>query len=194
VAIAHVVENTKLETGDSGKALRSGVGMVAQVVGTGTIGCMIIGFVAFWANSTFAPLGAMSDALTAAQTLLPSINPAGVELLLGAALLGGLVCALFEALSQYTQLPVPKMLVLGLMAGGFLTVPGVMSSLSALGGAGVDVMVVGAGSAVTATTMVLCLGLPVPLITVLCVFAALTVLGCIWGLLRAALSKTEAEA
>jgi hypothetical protein len=60
-----------------------------------------------------------------------------------------------------------------------------MNSLALYGGAGIDIMVVGAGSAIAASFMALLGGTLLPFVTVVAVFVALTLLGCIWGLLRA---------
>ncbi|MDR1185190.1 MAG: hypothetical protein LBK67_10410, partial [Coriobacteriales bacterium] len=183
--IAHTVEGAKRQNGHTGKAIIGGFMLLLQIIGTGSVGCFIIGAAAVLANNLLPSIATVSTSLAAAQATIPAAGPGSMPLLAGSVVMGGILCALFQALASYTALPVPKILILGMMVGGLLTSPGVMSSLSILGGAGADIMVVGAGSAVTATTMALLAGIPVPLVTVMCVFIALAVLGCIWGLIRA---------
>jgi hypothetical protein len=185
VAIAHAVEGTKLETGSAGKAIKAGFTVLVTVIGVGAVGCFVIGACAFFANATFAPVATAAASLAEAQASVTPLSPSSPQMLLGAALIGALLCTIVQAFAMYTKVDVPKILILCMMVGGLLTPAGMMTSFAVLGGLGVNMLAIGAGSAVTATTMALFAGVYVPLITVLCVFVALTVLGCIWGLLRA---------
>jgi hypothetical protein len=185
VAIAHATEEAKRSTGNTGAAIKAGVMVLLTVIGVGSVGCFLIGGAAFLANTVLAPITTAADGLAVAQTAVTPLAPGSAQMLIGSVLVGALITGLFQAFLLYTDLPVPKVLVLAMFVGGLLTAPGVITSLSTLGGAGVDIMVVGAGSAVTATSMALLAGAPLPLLTVLCVFVALTVLGCVWGLIRA---------
>jgi hypothetical protein len=184
VAIAHTVEDTKQQTGSTGKAVQAGFKTLLLVIGTGSAGCFIIGACAVFANATLPPISGASASLAQAQASMVPLSVSSPEMFVGAVLLGATLCTVFQVFMLYTNLPVPKVLILALMVGGLLTPAGMMTSFAMLGGLGVNMLAVGAGSAVTATTMALFAGNAVPLITVMCVFIALTILGCIWGLIR----------
>jgi hypothetical protein len=110
-------------------------------------------------------------------------------LYLSAFIVGGLLCALFEVFMIFTKLEPPKILILGLALGGFLVPAGMNIVLATLGGVGGDIMVSGAGSAVTASTLALLSGNPIPFLIVVGVFVALTVLGVAFGLLSSLTKK-----
>jgi hypothetical protein len=192
VAIAHQVEEARLRGESIGKAIGAGLRLVGYVVGTGAIGCFIIGAGALIANVSVAPISVLSGSVAAAQASIPASVPASMEQLVGAVLIGGVLSTVFQAFALFTEIPVPKVLILGLFAGGLLTPVGFMGSLTSLGGAGADIMLTGFGSAVSGTTMALLAGNPLPFIIVVCVIIALTLLGSIWGVSRAYLTKRSA--
>lgn len=96
-------------------------------------------------------------------------------------LIGGALCLLFQIILDLTKGRVPVILLVGLIAGGVLTPLGITGALSQLGGAGFLVMVVGAGQALCETTQAALAGDPLPLLSVLGVFVALTLVGLVCG-------------
>jgi hypothetical protein len=195
VAIAHVVEGTRLGGAAAGKACGAGVKFVASTLGIGCAGCFLLGVAAFALQSGLEPFATLGSSLAATQAAAPALPALSAQMLLGAAVVGGILCVAFEAFIQYTKLPIPKVFILGLLLGGIFTAPGIMASLTAVGGAGADIMVIGAGSAVAATTVVLLsYGLFAPLLTVICLFLLLIAEGCVFGLLRAKRSPSASAA
>lgn len=59
-------------------------------------------------------------------------------------LVGGLLCAIFQTALMFTKIGVPRLLIIGLALGGLGSAFGLCDMLSAFGGAGFSVMVVGA--------------------------------------------------
>lgn len=112
---------------------------------------------------------------------------------ISAFLLGGILCALFQIFMIFTKLDVPRILILGLVLGALLTPYGMMDALGQWGGAGMSIMVMGAGNAIVATTMALLSGNPGPILMVLGLFVALTVLGLAVGYIRSAMSEKKTE-
>ncbi|UWG96643.1 SpoVA/SpoVAEb family sporulation membrane protein [Dehalobacter sp. DCM] len=108
---------------------------------------------------------------------------------LTAFLLGGILCALFQIFGMFTKLDPPRVLILGVAIGGLLTPFGMLAQLGQWGGAGLTVMCMAAGSAVTGTTMALLGGNPVPILMILGLFVTLTLIGIVAGLIRAAVTK-----
>ncbi|MEG1561489.1 MAG: SpoVA/SpoVAEb family sporulation membrane protein [Raoultibacter sp.] len=105
---------------------------------------------------------------------------------IGAFLVGGIICAIFQALMMVTKLDPPKLLIMGFSLGALLTVFGVTPVLMQWGGAGLMIMVIDAGEAVVGATMAACSGNFVVPIIVLGIFAAVTLLGVIAGCIRKA--------
>jgi hypothetical protein len=113
---------------------------------------------------------------------------------ISAFLLGGILCALFQAFMMFTKLDPPRILILGLALGALLTPYGMMDTLGKWGGAGLVIMVMGAGNAVAGTTMALLGGNPVPILLVLSIFVVLTLLGLTAGYLRSVVAKEAKSA
>lgn len=67
---------------------------------------------------------------------------------LGAFLVGGLLCALFEAVSQVTKVKPPVLLAAGIALGALCGALGVADALTQVAGAGYGIMVMGFGTAV----------------------------------------------
>ncbi len=101
---------------------------------------------------------------------------------LTAFVLGGLFCLIFQAFMMITKTELPVILIFALIIGAFLSASGLAAVLQQWGGGGIAVVVIGAGQALYDTTQIaLATGNLVPLITVWCVFIALTVIGCLSG-------------
>ncbi|MDO5043801.1 MAG: SpoVA/SpoVAEb family sporulation membrane protein [Coriobacteriia bacterium] len=126
---------------------------------------------------------------------LPQITPpealTGVAALIGAFLVGGGLCVVFQLFLEFTKVPVPVLLVCGLALGGICTLFGLTDILASLGGGGFTILVVGAGQAVTLTTMLLMQGQPMMLLLVLSIFVTLFVVGIICALGNAALKPSD---
>lgn len=99
-------------------------------------------------------------------------------------ILGGIICALFEIFAKFTKLDPPHVLVLGIVLGALLTPFGMMAALGHWGGAGLSIMVIGAGNALVGTTMALLGGTPGPILIILALFVALTLIGIAAGYIR----------
>lgn len=63
-------------------------------------------------------------------------------------IVGGLLCALFEAISQATKVAPPVLLTIGVALGALFGALGLADALTGVAGAGYGVMVIGFGSAV----------------------------------------------
>lgn len=106
-------------------------------------------------------------------------------------LMGGLICALAQIFTMLSKLTPPVVLVIFLVAGGFLSALGVADCLSAWGSTGFTAMIVGCGQAVYNTTLVLMQGNPVPFWTVMGVYAFLVIAGAGAGLVRSRTSRHD---
>ncbi|MGV8083492.1 MAG: SpoVA/SpoVAEb family sporulation membrane protein [Coriobacteriia bacterium] len=108
--------------------------------------------------------------------------------------LGGMVCTLFQLVLMVTKIEVPKILIGGMAIGALLTPPGVMDALGVWGGAGVTVMVIGAGSAVEAATEAALGRNWTVAAMVVVIFASLTLLGIAGGAVRVAVKRSSRSA
>ncbi len=106
-------------------------------------------------------------------------------------LLGGIMCALFQILMIFTKLDPPRILILGVALGALLSPYGMMDALAQWGGAGMAVMVMGAGNALFGATQALLSGNPAPFITILGIFVVLTVIGLAAGSLYSITNKNK---
>ncbi|MCI8468883.1 MAG: hypothetical protein HFJ75_05280 [Eggerthellaceae bacterium] len=104
-------------------------------------------------------------------------------------LVGGVLCALFQIALMTTKLGVPKLLICGLALGGIGTAVGFCDWLSAVGGAGFSVMVVGAAQAIFNSLTALFAGVWLPACVVVAIFAVLTVFGLAAGAAYRALHR-----
>lgn len=102
-------------------------------------------------------------------------------MLVQAFLVGGLLCAIFQTALMFTKIGIPKLLIIGLALGGLGSAFGLCDMLSAFGGAGFSVMVVGAAQAIFNAIMALFGGAWLPICIVSAIFAVLTVFGLIAG-------------
>ncbi len=114
--------------------------------------------------------------------------------ILFAFILGGCLCALFQVIGNYTKAAPPKILLLGIAAGAFLSALGVTSALGAFGGAGIGIMVIGFGEAVFMSVQAALMGNWMPALTTVGVVLALSILGSISGAIRHARTKGTASA
>lgn len=108
---------------------------------------------------------------------------------INAFILGGILCALFQVFMIFTKLDPPRILILGFTLGALLSPYGMMDALSQWGGAGLPIMVMGAGNAVFGATMALLRGNFIPIVTLLCIFIILTLIGIAAGFLRSVVTK-----
>lgn len=113
---------------------------------------------------------------------------------LAAFLLGGTLCVMFQFIAAITKLDVPELLIIGLMIGGLCGTFGFSAAMTAFGGAGYGIMVIGAGEALAATTQAALAGVPMPLITILGVVAVLTLIGIVTGALSRSMRGKKASA
>lgn len=104
-------------------------------------------------------------------------------------IVGGALCAVFQAALMLTKIDVPKLLIIGLALGGVATAFGLSDWLAATGGAGFTVMVVGAAQAIFNAFTALFGGAWLPICVVAAIFIALTVFGLIAGAVYRALHK-----
>lgn len=102
----------------------------------------------------------------------------------------GLLSAVFQAIMMLFKLKPPTVLVIGFSLGSILVPFDMMAPLEAAGGAGMSITVMGAGRATVSGWFTLFAGNAVPLITVICVFLSLAVIGLIAGAIR---NKTRAK-
>jgi hypothetical protein len=100
---------------------------------------------------------------------------------INAFLLGGILCALFQIFMMFTKLDPPRILILGVAMGALLTPFGMMDALVQWGGAGLVIMVMGAGQALVGSTMALLTGNPIPMAIILSIFVFLTLVGLVAG-------------
>ncbi|ACL18650.1 SpoVA protein [Desulfitobacterium sp. LBE] len=110
---------------------------------------------------------------------------------IAAFLLGGILSALFQIFMIFTKLDPPRILILGLGLGALLTPYGMMTALSEWGGAGLLVMVMGAGNAITGATLELMNGNQEPIVLILGLLVILTLMGIAAGSLRLAVIKSR---
>jgi len=108
-------------------------------------------------------------------------------------LLGGILSALFQIFMIFTKLDPPRILILGLGLGALLTPYGMMDALGQWGGAGVAVMVVGAGSAVGGATQALLSGNTMPIVMIFGILVILTLTGLAAGYLHSAVTKNASR-
>ena len=103
---------------------------------------------------------------------------------LQAFLFGGALCALFQAVFMVTKLSVPKLLVIGLVAGGICAALGWCDAFVSAGGAGFSVMLVSAAQAIYEAWIALFSGAWVPMTVVFLIFAAVTGMAILAGFVR----------
>lgn len=128
---------------------------------------------------------AMAAGILGTFVQLPSIPvpeaTSGMMLYVMAFIVGGCICLLFQIAMEFTHVSVPNLLIIGLALGGWLSLFGITQWLSAVGGCGFIIMVIGAGQALYATTMAALGGIVAPLLTIWGVFIALAIVGIVCG-------------
>lgn len=97
---------------------------------------------------------------------------------------GGVICALAQLFMMVFKQPPPVVLVIFLVAGGFLSAFGLTDALSSWGSAGFTAMIVGCGQAVYETTCALLQGNPIPFAIVMGVYLFLVFAGSVAGSIR----------
>lgn len=99
-------------------------------------------------------------------------------------LVGGLLAAVFQIISMVSHVEVPKLLIMAFAIGAVLSALGVCDVLGAIGGGGFMITLIGAAQAIYNSVMALFEGAWTPLCILVSIFAALTVLGIVAGMLR----------
>lgn len=113
---------------------------------------------------------------------------------LTAFILGGSLCVIAQIALMFTKLDPPKILIIGLFIGALLGVTGLGSVLAAWGGAGYNIMVIGAGEAIYSSMLLLYSGISLPICVVLSIFASLIILGVMGGATYVATHKKDKHA
>ena len=108
-------------------------------------------------------------------------------------LVGGLLAAVFQVVSMITRIETPKLLIIAFAVGAVLSVLGVCDVLGAVGGGGFMITLIGAAQTIYNSVMALFGGSWTPLCIVTAIFAALTVLGIVAGVLRMPFEKDSSE-
>lgn len=112
---------------------------------------------------------------------------------LNAFLLGGILCVLGQLALMYTKLDPPKILICGLTLGAILTPFGMIGQLVEWGGAGMVVMVVGAGEAFYSATTAAIAGNWMPTFILLGIIVVLLLLGIAAGYIYTLIHKDNDE-
>lgn len=108
-------------------------------------------------------------------------------------LLAGTLCFICQLLLIYTKLGVPKILILAFTIGAILTAIGIMSKLTAWGGAGMFVMIVDAGEVTFRGTIAALSGNFTAIITLLFIICAVTVIATLTALFYLKIKGTQAD-
>jgi hypothetical protein len=139
----------------------------------------------FFYNVIVAGLICMAAGVLGAFVTFPKVPvPEAIPMpamLVAAFVMGGALCLLFTFIMQVGHFSVPNILFWGLICGGVLSLFGITDVLTAIGGFGYTIMLVGAGTAVTATTQLIFAGNPVMICVVWGVFVAVAIIGIICG-------------
>ncbi|MEG0503777.1 MAG: SpoVA/SpoVAEb family sporulation membrane protein [Raoultibacter sp.] len=109
---------------------------------------------------------------------------------LGAFIVGGLLCVLCQIPLEF-KVPVPVILICGLVLGALMTPLGWAPKLVELGGAGMIATVIDAGEGVFMSFTALLDGNPVSFLIFLCVPVAVSLCGVAGGLVRASMKKGQ---
>lgn len=164
--IADAYQGGYRASGTGSGAFKSVFGLFKSVVIYGGLACMAVGVLGSFVDFPKIPVPAA-----------PSLTLSFVF----AFIVAGVMCLLFQAITDAGGFAIPKVLMVGLSLGGICTLFGITDWLATIGGYGFTILVVGAGQAVTATTIAALGGQPLMLFVVWGVFAALAVIGTICG-------------
>ena len=104
-------------------------------------------------------------------------------------LVGGALCFVFQVILMYSRVAVPELLVMAFAIGAVLCAVGACDALGAVGGGGFMITLIGAAQAIYNAAMALFGGDFLPICIVTSIFAALTGLGIVAGMLRVPLEK-----
>lgn len=106
---------------------------------------------------------------------------------------GGLLCAIFQGLWQWTNAKPGTLLTIGFIISAVLTPLGITGKLASLGGRGFSLMVVGAGEAAYSGTITALEGNIFPILELVFVFLSIIVIGTASGYLREKCLARKAE-
>lgn len=130
----------------------------------------------------------MVAGVVAAMTMLPKVpTPTGFTMptaLLVGFVVAGLVCIVFQAVTDLGGFKVPNVLLVGQSLGGVLSLVGITDVLANLGGYSFKILVMGAGQAVEATTALCFTQGPEQLLITWGTFFALAAFGILSGWLN----------
>lgn len=137
----------------------------------------------------------MIAGVLAATVSLPKVPvPAGFTMpsaLVAGFAVAGLVCVVFQAITDAGRFQVPNVLLVGQSLGGVLSLFGLTDVLAALGGYSFKILVMGAGQAVEATTALCFTQGPEQLLITWGTFFALAAFGILSGWLNLRLHGTK---
>ncbi|MCL2883482.1 MAG: SpoVA/SpoVAEb family sporulation membrane protein [Coriobacteriia bacterium] len=192
-------------TGSAAKgALKVFIELFLKVVILGMIICCIVGLIVYFTGfgtvftAPYAPAGVVVNQVgppngTAAGP--PMGVPTGIDGLafLWAFITAAVISMIAQIILMLTKLKLPTYLVIIFVVGAILTPFGVMKAIVVFGGAGLQVLTIGAGEAVVSTFNALLGGNPLPFIEVLCLFVFLYIVGVGGGLIKYAATKGKGE-
>ena len=102
---------------------------------------------------------------------------------------GGALCLVFQVILMCSRMTVPNLLVMAFAIGAVLCAVGACDMLGAVGGGGFMITLIGAAQAIYNAAVALFGGDWMPLCIVTSIFAALTALGLVAGMLRVPIEK-----
>ena len=103
--------------------------------------------------------------------------------------IGGALCLVFQVVLMCSRIEVPNLLIAAFAVGAVLSVVGACDVLGEVGGGGFMITLIGAAQAIYEAAIALFGGEWAPLCIVTSIFAALTVLGIVAGMMRVPLEK-----
>jgi hypothetical protein len=206
-AVAGITVGVGKATGSVGKgAITAFIEIMTKVIWLGIAISMVIGAIYHFTGlegtftTPYAPAGVAVEMVGPPNGTAegpPNGVPAGVDFMgfVWAFVIGGVLCALFQAVQMLTKIPPPIYLMVLLVLGALLTATGAMKFLVGLSGAGTLLLIFDAGEGTVATFSALLAGVPgpVPFISFILLFVILWVLGVIAGAIRLSMDK-RAEA
>lgn len=97
---------------------------------------------------------------------------------------GGLLAAVAQFIFMLSRIEIPKLLIIAFAIGAVLSAIGICDTLGNIGAGGFMITLIGAAKAIYESVMALFEGAWMPLCIVTTIFAALTLLGVLGGMLR----------
>ena len=172
IAIGGVTSGVKAETGSAGAGAKAGAGLPLRVLGTGALVSVILSAILFFATHGSLELQFDAVAMDALADILLSF------------VVGGVIALIAEAILAITDAPLPVLLIAFIVAGAVMAAFN-LDGAPLLNNGGFIVSLLAAGQAAYETFQVLLMGItPIPFVTVLCVYLAVTVLGIVAGLIK----------